>query len=69
MMAQRSSGKSTGRDVKPATAGSSWRLPQGAAPPAPPGPRAKWLLIAAIVLQMGWLAALAAMAIFVKWRS
>jgi hypothetical protein len=43
----------------------AWRLPDGG-PPAPPGRLAQWLLAAAILVQLAWIAALAAMALFVR---
>ncbi len=46
-----------------------WRLPESTAPQSPRGQRARWLLAAAIILQVAWIVALAAMAIFAKWRT
>jgi hypothetical protein len=47
----------------------AWCPAESSRPSAPPGQRARWLLAAAIVLQGIWIVALAAMAIFVRWRT
>jgi hypothetical protein len=58
--------RNSDRDAMPAKAALPWRMPEDAALPSPPGTRAKWLLALAIILQIGWLVALAAMALFAK---
>jgi hypothetical protein len=43
-------------------------LPDSANPAAPRGQRSLWLLALAILLQVAWIAALVAMALFVRWK-
>jgi hypothetical protein len=67
-MAHKTSRTKTDRELPPETTRPAWRLPEGAAPTAPRGRRSRWLLAAAILLQVAWIAALAAMAVFVRWK-
>jgi hypothetical protein len=67
-MANKASRTKADRELPPGTARPAWRLPEGPALAAPCGRRARWLLAAAILLQVAWIAALAAMALFVRWK-
>ena len=67
-MAHKVSRTKSDREAPSDTTRPAWQLPQVAAPAAPPGRRARWLLAAAILLQLAWIAALVAMALFVRWK-
>jgi hypothetical protein len=67
-MAHKSSRTKIDRESPPENAWPAWRLPEGAVPAEPHGRRSRWLLALAIFLQVAWIVALAAMAVFVRWK-
>jgi hypothetical protein len=66
-MAHKTSRSTCDRE-KAAAARLLWRLREGNTSSPPHRVGRRWLLVAAVVLQVAWIAALVAMAMFVRWK-